>query len=118
MSINKTAPYGAIHISTEAVAMVAGETAMNCYGVVALSPSNTLRESITELLKEDYAKGVYCRKKKDGYEIDIYLILAYGVKVTEVMGEVQKQVAFALEKTFKMPFRRVNVFVQDIKDIQ
>jgi hypothetical protein len=44
------------------------------------------------------------RKKKSGYEVDVYLVVAYGVKITEVVSEVQKKVQYVLEKTFQIPF--------------
>jgi uncharacterized alkaline shock family protein YloU len=103
----------------EAIASVAGEAASEVYGVVGLAPKNSLRENINELLKkDDYIKGVYCKKSKDAYEVDVYLIVAYGVKITEVIGEVQKKLTYVLEKTFQIPFKKVNVFVQSVKEIE
>jgi uncharacterized alkaline shock family protein YloU len=104
----------------EAIASVAGGAASECYGVLGLASKNSLRENINELLKkEDYIKGIYASKsKKSGYEVDVYLIVAYGVKITEVVSEVQKKVKYVLEKTFQIPFNSVNVYVQDVKDIQ
>jgi uncharacterized alkaline shock family protein YloU len=120
MVIDKTTPYGGINITMEAIASVAGDAASECYGVVGLASKNSLRENINELLKrDDFIKGVYCRrKKKDQYEVDVYIIVAYGVKITEVLSEVQKKVTYVLEKTFPIKFQHVNVFVQDIKEIE
>lgn len=119
MVIDKSTPYGAINLTNEVIASVAGEAASECYGVVGLASKNSLRENINELLKkDDYVKGVYCTKKKDGYEVEVYIVVAYGVKITEIVSEVQKKVIYVLEKTFQIPFKQVNVFVQDIKEIQ
>ncbi len=118
MVIDKSTPYGGIEVSIEAVAQVAGEAATSCYGVTGLAPKNSLRENINELLNTDFKRGVYCRHaKKGGYEVDIYIYVAYGVKITEVASEVQKKVRYDLETTFKMPFKQVNVIVVDIKEI-
>ncbi len=119
MVIDKSTPYGGIEVSIEAIAQVAGEAALDCYGVSGLAPKNSLRENINELLNTDFKRGVYCRHgKKGGYEVDVYLYVAYGVKITEVATEVQKKVRYDLEKTFQMPFRQVNVIVADIKEIK
>ncbi len=119
MAIDKSTPYGGIEVSSEAVAQVAGAAALVCYGVVGMASKNTLKENINEMLKTDFVKGVYCqRAKKGGYEVDLYIYVAYGVKITEVASEVQKKVRYDLERTFQMPFRKVNVFVADIKEIQ
>lgn len=119
MSINQKTPYGGIDISTEAIASVAGKAASECYGVVGLASKNSLRDNISELLRvEDYVQGVYAKKTKKGYQVDVYLYLAYGVKLNEILSEVQKKVKYVLEKTFEIKFASVNVFVQDIKEIQ
>ncbi len=117
MGIDQITPYGGINISIEAIASVAGKAASECYGVVGLASRSSLRESVFELLKvEDYVKGIYARKGKKGYEVDIYVYCAYGIKLTEVASEVQKKVKYELEKTFGIKFAGVNVFIQDIKD--
>jgi len=120
MAVDKISPYGGINITLEAIASVAGEAASECYGVVGLASKNSLRENINELLKKgDYVKGIYCRgDKKKGYEVGVYLYVAYGVKITEVVSEVQKKVRYVLEKTFSIPFPKVDVYVQDIKEIE
>lgn len=119
MVVGKETPYGDISITMEAIASVAGKAASECYGVVGLASKNSLRDNINELLKnEDYIKGVYCRKKKDSYEVDVYIIVAYGVKITEVLSEVQKKVSYVLSQTFPVDFHRVNIFVQDIQEIE
>ncbi|HBM69833.1 MAG TPA: Asp23/Gls24 family envelope stress response protein [Firmicutes bacterium] len=119
MSINQKTPYGGIDISMEAIASVAGKAASECYGVVGLASKNSLRDNISELLRvEDYVQGVYAKKTKKGYQVDVYLYLAYGVKLNEILSEVQKKVKYVLEKTFEIKFESVNVFVQDIKEIQ
>ena len=117
MSIKEKTPYGGINISTEAIATVAGRAASECYGVLGLSSKNSLRDNIFELLKaEDYTKGVYARKGKKGYEVDVYLYCAYGVKLNEILSEVQKRVKYVLEKTFEVKFPSVNVFVTDVRE--
>ncbi len=119
MSIKEKTPYGGIDISMEAIASVAGKAASECYGVVGLSSKNSLKDNIFELLKaEDYVKGVYAHKGKKGYEVDVYVYCAYGVKLNEILSEVQKKVKYVLEKTFEMRFASVNVYVTDIKEIE
>jgi uncharacterized alkaline shock family protein YloU len=43
MVIDKSTPYGAINVSMEAIANVAGEAALEVYGVVGLASKNSLR---------------------------------------------------------------------------
>lgn len=118
MVIDKQTPYGGINISMEAIGAVAGSAAMEVYGVVGMSSKDSLRENINDLLKADsFYKGVTPRKGKDGYEVDIYVVVAYGVKITEVVAEVQKKVKYVLEKTFDIKFKAINVYVQGLKNL-
>ncbi|MFA5235926.1 MAG: Asp23/Gls24 family envelope stress response protein [Bacilli bacterium] len=118
MDIDKQTKYGSVNISMEAIGSMAGAAALECYGVVGLSSKNSLRENIANLLKEDaYYQGVLPKKDKDEYSVDVYIIVAYGVKITEVVSEVQKKVKYVLEKTFGIKFKAVNVFVQGLKTI-
>lgn len=119
MTINQKTQYGNIAITDEAVASLSGEAASECYGVVGLVEPNASTAYIRELLKkEDYVKGVHTRKTKSGYAVDVYLVVAYGVKITEVIQEVQKRVSYVLKKTFGLKKIEVNVLLQQIKEIQ
>ncbi len=115
MDIDKTTKFGSINITLDAIAAVAGNAAMQCYGVVGMSSKRSIREEINELLKkENYSKGVIARKKKDSYEVDIYIVVSYGLRITETVTQVQKKVQYDLEKVFSIKFK-VNVYVQGIK---
>ena len=93
MTLDKQTPYGGINISMEAIGAVAGSSAVECYGVVGMSSKNSTTENSYEVLKkENFYKGVIPRKSKDGYEVDLYIVVAFGVKITEVIVEVQKKV--------------------------
>ncbi len=120
MNIDQKTQYGGIDISMNAIATVAHKAASSCYGVLGLgSRTNSWMDKVQILLKdEDYVKGVYARKSgKKGYEVDVYIVCAYGVKLTEVASEVQKMVKYELEKTFGMKFPKINIYVQDLKEI-
>lgn len=116
MSIDKQTPYGGINISVEAIASVAADAATSCYGVLGLA-SKTASVFEAVLGKKEYAKGVMPHKIKDGYEVDLYIVVAYGVKITEIVTEVQKKVKYVLEKSFDIKFKAVNVYVQSVSNM-
>lgn len=118
MKIDTKTPYGGIDISQEAIASVVGKAVCDCYGVVGLAGKANLRVAdATALDQKDFAKAIRARKTKQGYEIDVYLYLCYGVKIPEILSEVQKKVKYVLQQTFELRLSAVNVFVQDIKEI-
>ncbi|MBP5091167.1 MAG: Asp23/Gls24 family envelope stress response protein [Bacilli bacterium] len=115
--------YGEVKITLDAIASVAGEAAAMCYGVVGLAPRPSFVDILPEqiqkgLKKEDYSKGIYAIKTPKGFDVSLYLYVAYGVKLTEVLSEVQKRVKYVLENTFQMQFDSVNVYVMDVKDAE
>ena len=117
MKIDKKTPYGDIDISIEAIASIAGTAAESCYGVIGLAPRASIRDAVSEILKlEDYKKGVYVRKGKKGFEVDIYLTCAYGIKLSEILSEAQKRVKYELEKAFDIKFAKINVYAVNIKE--
>lgn len=113
MGIDKNTSYGKINISLEAIALVAGQAATTCYGVVGLSSKRSLKDEINAFLKkENYKDGATVKKTgKDAFEVNMYIIVGSNLKITEVVSEVQKRVKYELEKTFGIKFRSINVYV-------
>ena len=115
MSIEQKTQLGSIHISLEAIATVVATAALECYGVVGLAKKNSVLDEMAKLLNQnDFSKGIFVKKEKQTFSVDLYLIVASGVKITEIVTEVQKKVRYDLEKTFQMKFSLINVFVQSI----
>ena len=118
MAAKSETKYGSIAISNNVIANAAGLIATSCYGVVGMVPKTGLKASIAELLRLDnYKKGVFARESKNGIEVEMYIMVAYGLKITEVVSEVQKKVKYVLEKTLDIKFKSINVFVKGIKSV-
>ena len=118
MTVEKKTNYGSITVSEEAVATLAGGVITECYGVVGMASKQLLRDGWAELLKnENYQKGVVVRKTDTGLEIDLYIIVSFGVKISEVVSEAQKKVKYILEKSLTEEILNVNVFVQGVQVI-
>ena len=119
MTIKKNTTLGQVQISDDAVATLTGSAVVECYGVVGMTSQKLIKDGINELLKkENYSKGVIVRNTADGIEVDLYVVIGYSVKVTEVVNEIQKRVKYTLEKTLDMDVVAVNVYVQGIKVIK
>lgn len=119
MSISRSTQYGNINISMDAVASLAGGVVTECYGVVGMASQKFVKDGIAELLKkENYTKGIVVRQEESGLELDLFIIVSHGVKISEVVHEVQERVKYMLEKSLELEFNKVNVFVQDVKVIK
>lgn len=116
--MKNTTKIGNINITADAIASLTGELVNECYGVVGMASKRLIKDSIAVMLrKENYSKGVVVRQTQDGIELDIYVIICYGVKIMEVVNEVQKKVKYELENMFDIDFTSINIYVQGIKVI-
>lgn len=119
MSINKQTQYGKINFTTKAIANIVANATLECYGVVGLANKGGIRGKLDSILsKEEYTKGVSISQEKGGALIDVYVICSFGVKVTEVLSEVQKKVRYVVEKTFDFQVSKVNVFASSLKKME
>lgn len=119
MTIRKKTAFGHVQIDNEAIAALTGSAVIECYGVVGMTSQRVLHDGFIELLKkENYAKGVIIRNNPEGIAVDLYVVIGYSVKVTEVIHEIQKRVKYTLEKSLNIDVLTVNVYVQGIKVIQ
>jgi len=118
MSIERENEYGTINIEKEAIAALAGSAISECYGIVGMASCKFFKDGLAELLKtENYAKGVEVRKTALGLELDLYIVVSYGVRISEVVIEAQKKVDYVMKKALDIAFSSINIYVQGIKVI-
>lgn len=119
MGIEKNNQLGTLNISKTVVASIAGGAATEVYGVVGMASQHVFKDGIAEILKkENFAKGIEVKiNKKNEMIIGMYVVIAYGIKLSEVIAEIQKQVRFVVESSLEVKVIEVNVFVQDVKVI-
>lgn len=118
MSIEIKTKYGQIDISTDVIATIAGGAAVDCYGIVGMASKNQLKDGLTDILrKENFTRGVIVRKDEDEVHIDMYIIVSYGTKISEVAHNVQTKVKYTLDQTVGLPVDSVNIYVQGVKVI-
>lgn len=116
--IKKTTDLGNINLSLDVVASITGNAATECYGVVGMASQKVMKDGFYTLLKkENYAKGVVVEDGETGTIINLYIIVGYGIKISEIVYEVQKKVKYVLESTLDIDVEAVNVFVQSIRVI-
>lgn len=118
MSIEIKTKYGQIDISTDVIATIAGGAAVDCYGIVGMASKNRLKDGLTDILrKENFTRGVIVRKDEDEVHIDMYIIVSYGTKISEVAHNVQTKVKYTLDQTVGLAVDSVNIYVQGVKVI-
>ncbi|PTI86647.1 Asp23/Gls24 family envelope stress response protein [Staphylococcus warneri] len=116
MTLEISNDYGKIDISNEVIASVVGGKTVECYGIVGMASRQQVRDGIAEILgHENYARGIKVREEDGNVDIDMYIIVSYGVKISEVAKNVQSTVKYTLESTLNVKVNSVNIFVQGVR---
>lgn len=113
--MNEGSALGKIEVSPRAIASIASEAVLRCYGVVGMS-ATTLRDGIAEILQVDsYHRGVEVKVEDTKIKIDLYVVIEYGTRISEVAHNVMESVKFSVERALNMPVAEVNVHVQGLR---
>lgn len=116
MTLEISNDYGKIDISNEVIASVVGGKAVECYGIVSMASRQQVRDGIAEILgHENYAKGIKVTENNGVVDIDMYIIVSYGVKISEVANNVQSTVKYTLEKSLNVSVNSINIYVQGVR---
>jgi uncharacterized alkaline shock family protein YloU len=107
---------GRIEVFPSVVAALAGHAAATCYGVMGMA-ARGLRDGVAERLHRESAhRGVEVRETDDGLAVDVYVVVQYGIRITEVAHNLQETVRFAVERSVGVPVAEVNVTVQGVHE--
>jgi len=116
MSIEMKTEFGEIEVSNNVIATIAGGAAVVVYGIVGMASQKQLKDGIAELLKkENFQKGIIVRQEEDSVHIDMYIIVSYGTKISEVAHNVQEKVKYTLQQTLGLNVDSVNIYVQGVR---
>ena len=106
---------GLITISEDVLLKVAGYAALECYGIVAMSSKRAKDGFVEWLGKENLTKGVQVNITEAGIDIDLFIIVEYGISIVEVCNIIKSQVCYKIENTTGAKVRRVNISVEGIR---
>ena len=107
---------GSINISEDVIAVICGVAAMEM-----LWPSrNGLRnvqDGISDLLRKDYyERGVDVQYIDDHkVSVTLYIIVEYGVRISEVARNIQERVKYAIENTVGLEVESIDIRVQGVR---
>ena len=111
---------GRITISSEAIAHIVGETARECYGVVAMAA----RGPVGKLLgrRERSTQGIQIARGSaaaegdgDGVTIDLHVVVEYGLNLAEVASTIRNRVSYEVVRLTGLPVRAVEVHIDDVR---
>ena len=108
---------GAMIISEDVIAKVAGLTAVECFGIVGMTTSG-MKEGIARILKREHlTKGIRVHFDGEQPVIDFHVIVSYGVSIAAVAENLLSNVSYNVEKYLSMKVKKINVYVDGVKVI-
>lgn len=119
MSVTINNQHGNVDIATEVIATVVGASTTEIFGVVGMTSKSAVKDNVRIVLRqENYSKGVVVTTADNETSIDVYVVISYGVKISEVAKNIQERVRFNIENQLGITASSVNVYVQNVKVVE
>lgn len=106
---------GTIYIAEDVMMKVVGYAALECYGIVAMSGKKATDGIVEWLGRENLSKGVQIRNVGDMLDVDLYIIVEYGISISEVCKTIVETVRYKLESMTGVKVRKVSISVEGIR---
>ncbi|WP_066502962.1 Asp23/Gls24 family envelope stress response protein [Abyssisolibacter fermentans] len=107
--------YGNIMIDENVFATIAAISAMECYGLVGMASKNTTDNLVRLLKKEHLTKGVKITINDDEVNIDLFIIVQFGTKISVVADNIIGKVKYNVQQLTGVEVDKVNVYVQGVR---
>ena len=107
--------FGKIVINEKVIATLAAESASETYGIVGLAAQNA-KDGLFELLKvENKTNGVTVKVSDDYIDIDVIVMMEYGVRIAVVAENIIDKIKYNVESNTHIKVNSVNIIVQGIR---
>lgn len=111
-----TEPYlGRVEVSKHALESIVGLVVLESYGVVGMAPKDS-REYMAALLpRANFQRGVDVHYLDGHVIIDLYVVIEYGTRISEVAHGIKNRVKYIVERDTGLQVDQVNVHVQGLR---
>ena len=113
-SVYEIEDVGQVQIADEVIAVIAGLAATEVEGVQKMS-GNITNEIVSKLGMKNLSKGVKVSIDGEQVDVDLNLILQYGVSIPKTSREVQEKVKGAIETMTGLTVGEVNIRIAGIQ---
>ena len=108
---------GEIRIDPDVIALYAGTTAVECFGIVGMAAVN-MKDGLVKLLKrESLTHGINVVIKDNRLSIDFHVIVSYGVSISTVADNLISSVKYKVEEFTGMDVEKINIYVEGVRVI-
>ena len=108
---------GQNQIDTDVIALYAGTTAVECFGIVGLA-AVSMKDGLVKLLKKDSLKhGINVTLNENKISLDFHVIVAYGVSIRAVSDNLIANVKYKVEAFTGIEVENINILVEGVRVI-
>lgn len=115
MAANIKTENGNVIIENSVIANIAGISAMESYGIVGMASKNAA-DGLLEILKfENLSKGIKVNTENSKINIELHVVLEYGVRISTVGENIVDRVRFNIENLTGLKVDDIEVVVDGIR---
>jgi len=102
---------GIIEISENFFSNLVGNAASRCFGVAGMASSQGKLVSFLNKNSSQPSKAVRIRYTGDELNIDLHIIVTYGVNISAISKSIVNKVRYTVEQATSLHVGKVNVYV-------
>lgn len=107
---------GMISLSNEYLSKLIGNAASSCFGVAQMAPCGK-QKFRTLFTKKDFTeKGVRITGNIDKINVDLHIIVAYGMNINAIAKSITHKVKYVVKETTGIDVGKVTVRIDGIKE--
>lgn len=108
---------GVIQISEDYFSQLIGHEVSSCFGVAGMANSNRRQNLRSRIFsKRDYLdKGIIVRANGYGVDVDLHIIVAYGLNISAIVQSIVNKVRYTVEQATGLEVKNVNVYIDEMK---
>ena len=108
---------GEMRINPEVIAIYAGTTAVECFGIVGMA-AISMKDGLVKLLKkESLTHGINVNIEDNRISLDFHVIVAYGISISAVADNLIENVKYKVEEFTGMSVDKINIYVEGVRVI-
>ena len=106
---------GALRVSNNVIADLAGYAALECYGVVGMAYTDAQGSVVRLLTLGSLRKGIDVTSEDGHVKVDLHVVLEQGVNMASVSANLESTVRFTLKEVAEIDSVDVTVHVEDLR---
>ncbi len=115
MECNINLELGTLTVAEEVIATVAGNTCVECYGIVGMGTKRATDGIVEMFKKESLTRGVKVSVAESSVSISVSVVLEYGVSMPAVSKAVIDNIKYNIETMIGVKVEKINVIVVGIR---